>query len=72
MVSDRIYLSHGSNFHLRLFWHVVYTFRSHYWLWCPISATILGGQFGAAIYDMLIFTGSESIINKSYVAPALF
>jgi hypothetical protein len=42
-------------------------FKSQYWLWCPILATVLGGQFGAAVYDMLIFTGPESILNKLYV-----
>lgn len=42
----------------------VYTFRNHYWLWCPVIAPILGAIVGAFIYDLLFFTGSESILNK--------
>ncbi|EGN98476.1 hypothetical protein SERLA73DRAFT_183511 [Serpula lacrymans var. lacrymans S7.3] len=42
----------------------VFTYRSQYWLWCPILAPFLGMQFGALFYDLFLFTGSESIINK--------
>jgi aquaglyceroporin related protein len=42
----------------------VFTFRSHYWFWCPGIATTLGAQAGVVIYDFLIFTGKESIFNK--------
>jgi aquaglyceroporin related protein, other eukaryote len=41
----------------------VYTFRDQYWLWCPILAPICGAQVGAALYDSLLFTGAESIVN---------
>ncbi|KAJ7701742.1 aquaporin-like protein [Mycena rosella] len=41
----------------------VYTFRSQYWLWCPVIATILGGQAGTLFYDIFLFNGPESRIN---------
>ncbi|KIK61295.1 hypothetical protein GYMLUDRAFT_579220 [Collybiopsis luxurians FD-317 M1] len=42
----------------------VFTFRNQYWLWCPVLAPILGAQAGAMFYDVLIFNGKESIVNK--------
>ncbi|KAJ3767314.1 putative aquaporin 4 [Lentinula raphanica] len=42
----------------------VYTFRNQYWLWCPILAPIFGAQAGAMFYDVLLFNGRESIVNK--------
>ncbi|KAJ6508473.1 aquaporin [Mycena sanguinolenta] len=42
----------------------VYTFRSQYWLWCPIIAPICGAQVGALFYDAFIYTGDESPLNK--------
>ncbi|KAK7690298.1 hypothetical protein QCA50_006955 [Cerrena zonata] len=42
----------------------VYTFRNHYWLWCPVIAPIVGAIVGTFIYDVLFFTGAESLINK--------
>ncbi|KAJ3731506.1 aquaporin-like protein [Lentinula guzmanii] len=42
----------------------VYTFRNQYWLWCPVLAPILGAQAGAMFYDVLLFNGRESIVNK--------
>ncbi|KIK61299.1 hypothetical protein GYMLUDRAFT_243493 [Collybiopsis luxurians FD-317 M1] len=42
----------------------VFTFRNQYWLWCPVIATILGAQAGAMFYDVLLFNGKESIVNK--------
>jgi len=42
----------------------VFTFRNHYWLWCPILAPILGCQIGALFYDAFLFTGEESWTNK--------
>ncbi|KAM6494396.1 Aquaporin-like protein [Amanita muscaria] len=43
----------------------VYDFRSQYWLWGQIIAPILGAQAGALVYDALIYTGKDSVINKS-------
>lgn len=43
----------------------VYTYRSQYWLWCPVLAPICGAQVGAALYDTFLFTGAESIVNTS-------
>ncbi|KIM67687.1 hypothetical protein SCLCIDRAFT_1189699 [Scleroderma citrinum Foug A] len=43
----------------------VFNFRHQYWLWCPILGSILGMQCGALAYDLLIYTGSDSIVNKS-------
>lgn len=42
----------------------VFTFRSHYWLWCPVIAPFLGCLAGAGMYDIFLFTGKESIVNK--------
>jgi aquaglyceroporin related protein len=42
----------------------VYSFRSQYWLWCPVIATIIGAQFGCMAYDMLLYTGEDSPVNK--------
>ncbi|KAJ3978615.1 putative aquaporin 4 [Lentinula detonsa] len=42
----------------------VYTFRNQYWLWCPVLAPILGAQAGAMFYDVFLFNGRESIVNK--------
>lgn len=47
----------------------VFTFRNQYWLWCPIFGPILGMQTGGLVYDLLIYTGSESIVNKSSAPP---
>ncbi|KIM64401.1 hypothetical protein SCLCIDRAFT_114883 [Scleroderma citrinum Foug A] len=43
----------------------VFDFRHQYWLWCPILGSIFGMQCGALAYDLLIYTGSDSIVNKS-------
>ncbi|KAF8627440.1 hypothetical protein AX17_006254 [Amanita inopinata Kibby_2008] len=43
---------------------VVYDFRKQYWLWCAIIAPILGTQAGALVYDGLLYTGEDSILNK--------
>ena len=42
----------------------VFDFRHQYWLWAPILGSIFGMQFGALAYDLLVYTGSDSIVNK--------
>lgn len=42
----------------------VFTFRRHYWIWCPVIAPIMGAQAGALIYDVFLYTGKDSPINK--------
>ncbi|KAH8080731.1 aquaporin [Cristinia sonorae] len=44
----------------------VFTYRNHYWIWCGIMAPILGGITGVFAYDALIFTGDESVLNRSF------
>ncbi|KAJ7244983.1 aquaporin [Mycena haematopus] len=46
----------------------VFTFRNHYWLWCPIMAPILGALTGSFFYDAFIYTGDESPLNKPNAA----
>ncbi|KAF9557543.1 putative aquaporin 4 [Agrocybe pediades] len=45
----------------------VFTFRNHYWLWCPIMAPICGALFGTLVYDTMLYTGEDSILNKPSV-----
>ncbi|KDQ25901.1 hypothetical protein PLEOSDRAFT_1066922 [Pleurotus ostreatus PC15] len=47
----------------------VFTFRNQYWLWCPIMGPIVGAQLGTIFYDLFIFQGNESLINKTYALP---
>jgi len=42
----------------------VFNFRNQYWIWCPLLGPILGMQMGALVYDILLYTGSDSIVNK--------
>ncbi|GJE99849.1 aquaporin [Phanerochaete sordida] len=42
----------------------VFSFRSQYWLWCPVIAPIVGALVGMLIYDLFFFVGQESIINR--------
>jgi len=42
----------------------VFAFRGQYWFWCNILATCLGAQLGTLVYDALIYTGEDSILNK--------
>ena len=45
----------------------VFSFRSQYWLWCTTLGPIVGALVAAAFYDLLIFTGPDSIINYAQV-----
>ncbi|PCH39901.1 aquaporin [Wolfiporia cocos MD-104 SS10] len=42
----------------------VFTYRHQYWLWCPIIGPIVGAIVGVLIYDLFIFRGKESVVNK--------
>ncbi|KIM43009.1 hypothetical protein M413DRAFT_443824 [Hebeloma cylindrosporum] len=42
----------------------VFSFRNQYWLWCPIIAPILGALVATFLYDALLYTGTDSILNK--------
>ncbi|KAI0087004.1 aquaporin-like protein [Irpex rosettiformis] len=42
----------------------VFTFRHQYWLWCPVLGPILGALVGTLVYDSLLFTGSEALVNQ--------
>ncbi|KIJ62605.1 hypothetical protein HYDPIDRAFT_114262 [Hydnomerulius pinastri MD-312] len=42
----------------------VFEYRNQYWIWCTILGPVLGMLFGAFTYDMLVYTGGESIVNK--------
>lgn len=36
-------------------------------MWCPILGPVFGTLFGALTYDLLIYTGGDSIVNKRWV-----
>jgi len=44
---------------------IVFNFRRQYWFWGEILAPILGAQAGALLYDALIYTGRDSVVNKA-------
>lgn len=44
---------------------------SHYWLWCPVIAPILGAIVGVFAYDAFFYTGEDSILNRPYVLHAI-
>lgn len=46
---------------------IVFTFKNHYWFWCPLLGSVLGMLFGTLAYDSLIYTGDDSIVNKPWV-----
>ena len=41
----------------------VFTFRHQYWLWCGVLAPVAGALVAAALYDVFVFTGCESVVN---------
>ncbi|KAG9085689.1 hypothetical protein FS749_004230 [Ceratobasidium sp. UAMH 11750] len=43
----------------------VWNFRSQYWLYAPIIGPITGALAGTAVYDAFLYTGSDSIFNRS-------
>jgi aquaglyceroporin related protein len=42
---------------------VPFTLGHHWFIWGPWISTVLGGLFGAFIYDSMIFIGGESPVN---------
>ncbi|KAH9021603.1 putative aquaporin 4 [Lactarius hengduanensis] len=42
----------------------VFTFRNHYWIWGPIIASCCGGLVAGLLYDLFIYRGPESFINR--------
>lgn len=41
-----------------------FTFRNHYWLWCPVIAPVCGALFGAFLYDLFLYDGKDNRIYK--------
>lgn len=46
---------------------LLFRYRSFYWLWCPISGPVVGALVGGLLYDIFLFIGSESPLNRPYV-----
>ncbi|EGG04320.1 uncharacterized protein MELLADRAFT_117123 [Melampsora larici-populina 98AG31] len=42
----------------------VWSFKHFYWIWTPWIATCGGGLFGSLVYDLFIYTGSDSPLNQ--------
>jgi aquaglyceroporin related protein len=42
----------------------VFTFRHHYWIWGPIIASCCGGLVAGLLYDLFLYRGPESFINR--------
>lgn len=47
----------------------IWTYRHCYWIYVPIVATIFGGIIGGFVYDLFIFDGQESPLNKPWGKP---
>ncbi|KAI0344422.1 aquaporin [Trametopsis cervina] len=45
--------------------HHPFSYRNQYWIWCPIIAPICGALAGIAFYDVFLFLGCESIVNRA-------
>ena len=59
-----IHLQEVSNAIARSYYCTDNDVYSQYWLWCPVIAPILGAQFGAGFYDIFLYNGDDSIVNK--------
>ncbi len=42
----------------------MWTHDSGYWAWGPWVASIVGGVVGAGLYDVCIYTGVDSPVNR--------
>jgi len=49
----------------------VFTYRHGYWIWSPILGSICGGLVASLLYDVFIYTGPESFINRPNKAMRL-
>lgn len=47
----------------------VWTFRNHYWLWAPWIVCPLGALLGCFLYDLFVYTGTDSPLNKPFRLP---
>lgn len=47
----------------------IWTYRNGYALWCVCIATVSGGLFGCFVYDLFIYQGPESWLNKPFELP---
>ncbi|KAH9977043.1 aquaporin [Lactifluus volemus] len=43
----------------------VFTFRHHYWIWGPVIASCCGGLVAGLLYDLFLYRGPESFVNRS-------
>lgn len=50
----------------------VFTFRQHYWIWGPIIASSCGGLIAGLLYDLFIYRGPESFINRPNASARAF
>jgi len=49
----------------------IWDYRHQYWLWTPILGPIFGGLAATGVYDLFIYTGEDSIVNKPNAAARL-
>lgn len=42
----------------------VFNFRNQYWLWAGVLAPILGALTAGAVYDVLLYSGEDSLVNR--------
>lgn len=45
---------------------------SAYFIWCPVLGPIIGAQIGALFYDVFLYNGHDSPVNKTYVFKTSF
>jgi aquaglyceroporin related protein len=44
----------------------IWTYRHCYWIWTPIIACAVGGVFGGFVYDLFLYQGKDSPLNKPW------
>ena len=47
---------------------IVFNYRNQFWIWCIVCGPLAGGLTGALFYDLFIFTGGESWVNRPSTA----